>query len=312
MAKLKPLAAAVNPGMQTINNSGTEKLSKMVPVASIHVSSVFQELMPVNAKELAAITADMEAHGFDNSQPVHIWKEKNILIDGHTRLEAAKQVGLFDIPVYEHSFGYEKDALEYALKLQINRRNLDDAGMVTAIEKLDSLKRTGRPTADDTSEKGRSSEQLAELLGTNSRKVERVRSILKDGDEATVAAVKTGELSVNKAYNKIHPAKSPALPLPEPVPSKGIPVSGNEDETPGNEAFDIGPVESIGKDIPVTETADLPGRPSYFEQLLTASLDGLAEMLHAMQTSSSTIHIDDNPDILTKEEWKAVLKAEHK
>lgn len=43
--------------------------------------------------------------GFDKSHPVHLWISADgtkILIDGYTRLAAAKKAGLYEIAVYEH------------------------------------------------------------------------------------------------------------------------------------------------------------------------------------------------------------------
>jgi len=313
MAKLKPLSAAINPGMNAINNSGTAELSKKMPVESIETMDVFQQLMPFNQKTVDAIASDMAEHGYDNSQPVHVWKEKGVLIDGYQRLAGAKQSGLYDIPVFEHSFQSDAEALTYAIKLQVNRRNLDDAGIVMAIEKLDNLKKSGRPSIDSTEEKGRSSEQLADLIGTNSRKVERVRSILKDGDEETVKALKQGDLSINKAYNKVHPVKQD---LPEKTVSAAVSTEKSNKLDIDSSFSDF---ESAEAD-PLTDNSIeeekkqaggvLPGKPSKFEELLTAPLQKLAEYLHQMQISTFG-DIDENRDTLTVEEWKEVLRSKH-
>ena len=37
--------------------------------------------------------------GFDKGQPLSLWKDKNLLLDGHTRLAAAKEAGLIEVPV---------------------------------------------------------------------------------------------------------------------------------------------------------------------------------------------------------------------
>jgi ParB family chromosome partitioning protein len=309
MAKLKPLSATVNPDMAELNNSGTKELSVMMPVSQIKLRPVFQELFPINDKDLQSITADIKEHGYDPSQPVHIWQEQNVLIDGHTRFAATKNAGLYDIPVYKHSFTSEQDALAYALRAQLNRRNLDDAGLFTAVAKMDSLKKTGRPTADsDADSKGKSSEQLAGMLGTSARKVEKARSVMKNADEETKKAVQSGDLSLNKAYNKVHSK-------PDGEETGHEPDSGSIDDSEnmdGIEDFTIEESDPLSMDnLKFKSEDELPGSATMFEKLLTATLSDLAEMLHDMQTKSSSIHSDENPDILTVEEWKEVLRTDH-
>jgi hypothetical protein len=36
----------------------------------------------------------LQAGGFDSFQPLILWKEQNTLLDGHSRLEEAKQAGI--------------------------------------------------------------------------------------------------------------------------------------------------------------------------------------------------------------------------
>jgi hypothetical protein len=209
MAKL---SASKHPEKMALNNSGTSELAKMRQISSIKVHPDFQNLFTINPRVLNQIRESIKKNGFDKSKPLDIWKEQDALMDGYTRLQAARIEGLFEVPVYEHSFKTLTDALEYTLGIQIARRNLTDGELVLAVGKLDTLKKVGRKTTGESA-KGRSSEQLAEKLGINSRKVEKIRAIEKSGDEETKEAVKGGKLSINAAYNK---TKTKNKPLPEP------------------------------------------------------------------------------------------------
>lgn len=185
-------------------NSGAKTIGKKMLITEIKKSLVFEALLPINEKDLMKIIEDMKINGFDESQPVHIWD--NTLIDGHTRFEAAQHAELQEIVAHEHHFKNENEAIEYALKAQLNRRNLNDAGKIVLIEKLDNLKKTGRPTSDSDDENlpaGKSSEVLAETLGVSSRTIERGRAVLKNADDETLEKVKSGDISINKAYKKI-------------------------------------------------------------------------------------------------------------
>jgi ParB family chromosome partitioning protein len=203
------LTASTNPAKKELNNSGASELAKMRQISTVKTHPDFQSLFTIKEHILKQITESMKAKGYDKSKPIDIWKEEDVLIDGHTRLQAAKDAGLFDVPVYEHSFQSLDEALEYALGVQIARRNLDDAELVAAVGRLDELKTGGRRKAGDGTERGRSSEHLAETLGTNSRKIEKIRAIEREADEETKAAVKSGGMSINRAYQKTKSKPNP-------------------------------------------------------------------------------------------------------
>lgn len=116
--------------------------------------------------------------------------------------------------VFTHEFESEQEAIEKAIKLQQNRRNLSDADILACIGLLDSKRSRG---GDRRSEKAKSKPQsdgienprpssakeTADKLGISPRKVEKVRAVLGKGDPDTIAAVQKGEMSINKANQKV-------------------------------------------------------------------------------------------------------------
>lgn len=191
-----------NPDKGKLTNSGTKELAKMKLITSIVTERPFVDLFPINPIVLTSIEEGIVNNGFDNSQVLHVWVEKNILLDGHTRLQAAKNCNLKQLPVYEHSFESEEDALEYAISLQRNRRNLTDAEMMSCLSQLDRLKEPGRKLASNeaNSFKGKSASITADLLGTSRSKVEKMRSIKKHGSKDILKEVSDGDKSINRAY----------------------------------------------------------------------------------------------------------------
>ncbi len=186
-------------------NSGVEMLSERILIDKINISKVFETLIPINESDLVNLTDDMQQRGFDPLHPVCIWREENILIDGHTRRQAAILAGLKEIYCYRKSFITEQEAISYAIQEQLRRRNLDDGGKIILIEKLDNLKKKGRPISNSQSPpKGKSSQILAETLGVSASTIERARKILRVADEETKRAVKNGEMTINKAYSKLN------------------------------------------------------------------------------------------------------------
>jgi hypothetical protein len=207
------LSIQKHPGKKNLNNSGTSELSVIREINSIKPHPDFENLFSRKPHVLELLKTSMGKNGFDKSKPLDLWKEQNALIDGYSRLQAAKEVGLREVYIYEHSFKSIDEAMEYALGVQIARRNLNDAELMVAVEKLDMLKGKGRKKAGTEDDKGRTSDKLAEKLGTNSRKIEKVRAIEKQADKEIIEDVKGGKLSINAAYNKM---KSKNNPLPEP------------------------------------------------------------------------------------------------
>lgn len=121
-------------GALPVQNQGL-RLSKIIATDRIEEHGRFRELYTVDDDLLERIVDDMRRNKFDASQPVHIWVQTDdsgtehfYLIDGHTRLRAARIVGLTTVPYFEHHFTSFEEAHRYALHLQVDRRNLDGAG----------------------------------------------------------------------------------------------------------------------------------------------------------------------------------------
>ena len=164
--------------------------SMFVEIDNIRTIEPFKSLFPVREDILARITADMKRFGFDNAHPIILWAGHNFtVVDGHTRLLAAKKLGISTIPVVLREFADESKALEYAIDSQRNRRNLTDAELLRCLSELDKRKKVGRPKNGGV-DLGKSAEATAKVLRTVA-------------DHATMTiklAVLSGDLTVNRAY----------------------------------------------------------------------------------------------------------------
>ncbi|OGV47606.1 MAG: hypothetical protein A2017_10010 [Lentisphaerae bacterium GWF2_44_16] len=174
----------------------------------IKTASPFRDLFPISDKIVKELYWDMQKNGFDESKPIVLWKSHDsIVIDGHTRLRAANKAGLLQIPVVLKDFADEKAALEYAIKCQRNRRNLTDREIIKCIAELDKRKDKNANLRQGISEapcgvSGKTASETAALLGINHRKVERARTVMDNAPEEIKEAVKTGQMTINLAYNK--------------------------------------------------------------------------------------------------------------
>jgi len=179
-------------------------------VDEIKTRSPFKDLFTIKSATLSAITKSMKKDGFNEAEPLVYWQIKgvgHVLVDGHTRLEAAKQAGLATVEAVRMDFDDELKAVEYAISRQKNRRNLTDSEMISCLSELDKLRSSShggdrKSSAQHCALEGRSSKQTAEVLGVSARKVEQARTIQDHADEETVQAVKDGDMSINKAYNE--------------------------------------------------------------------------------------------------------------
>lgn len=185
----------------------------MMNIKEINTASPFRDLFPVEDNLVKEIYWDMQKNGFDESKPIVLWKGKSIVIDGHTRLRAARKAGLLQVPVVMKDFDDEEDALEYAINCQKNRRNLTDREIIQCIAALDKRKDKNANLRQGLSEaphgaSGKTASETASLLGINHRKVEKARTILDKAPEEVKDAVKSGAISINSAYNKtVNPKK---------------------------------------------------------------------------------------------------------
>ncbi len=189
---------------------------EMKKVTEIQTHELFENLFPIDAHVLKQIEDDMRDGNYDFSQPIILatWEgqKEPVCVDGHTRLQAAQKAGIEEVPVFFHEFDTEEEALEKAIKLQRNRRNMTDREIATCIETLDKKKPRGgdrrsegaksKASSDAIEKNSKSAKETADLLGISATKVERIRNVLSNGDPDTIEAVKKGEMSANQAYQK--------------------------------------------------------------------------------------------------------------
>jgi len=207
--------------LATHNFSGVEKPPRIgslsgiidkntIPISEIEIKEPFKSLFSINSNTLSSITASMEVNGFDPAHPVILWG--NIMIDGHTRLAAASDVGITDIPFERKSFNNEKEALEYAIHNQRDRRNISDSEMLICIEVLDSKmtkamagKKGGKSNGKEKNTP--THERTAKILGIGNSKVSDARIVLNE--PSAKSEVLSGHKSISMAAKEIRSRKYP-------------------------------------------------------------------------------------------------------
>jgi len=197
------------------------------PIESIQIKDEFQ-IFPVNSREVInAIKESMEYDGFDEATPLVVWGD--VVIDGHTRFVAAQEAGLEEVPVIDYDFDDEEAAIDYAIHMQRDRRNLTDVEYFSAIEKLkemrsdhggfsninvdnDKTKQVVKSPLDSNKpnyissnpkQNERTRDHIAKQIGIGSKKVQEAITVSDHADEKLKEEVTSGEKSIHKAYTEV-------------------------------------------------------------------------------------------------------------
>ena len=128
-------------------------------------------------------------------------------------------MGLKTAPVVRRFFDTEDTALEYAVHIQRDRRNLTDGEILGCIELLGARKKRGRPEKLAQScanfQKGKSAAELASTLGISTLKLEMARTVADHGDAKMKEDIILKKTSINKAYQEIQARRKEEKDMPQ-------------------------------------------------------------------------------------------------
>ena len=161
----------------------------------------FDKLFPIQEETLVAISQDMEGNGFDPVFPLVVWEEENVVVDGHTRFAAARNMHLDQVPVVYKSFENDDDALLYSFHVQRHRRNMSDNDIVKCLALLDAMHKEDEK--DQKTTRKEENRIRAKELGVSPQKVDKARKVMEHGSPEMQEQVQSGEKSINKAFNEV-------------------------------------------------------------------------------------------------------------
>ena len=121
-------------------------MPELVSISELRREPPYSTIFSIDPKVKIAIAENMMEFGFDESKPIDVWRQKMIVIDGNTRMEAAIEAGMDHVYVFYHDFRNDGEALEYAIHNQRNRRNLTDSELLRCIDALDRTEQRGGDT----------------------------------------------------------------------------------------------------------------------------------------------------------------------
>lgn len=237
----------------------TEDKIFTVSIEKLHFDEDYKAVFKQEEDKVQRIAEDMKANGFDKSQPI-ILDENYAILDGNSRYMACQIAGITKVPVIIKKFKSKKEALLYALGLQMNRRNIaDESILIDTYNKLAAMK-------DEEGNKLFTDVEIAEKLRVSPRQISKAKEVdLKATDEIK-AALRAGEISLHKAYTTMKEEKK----------TEEIPVQEEEAQTPSEvveettestpDAVIEAPVETAAIESddtsPAVESLPKPKKPS--------------------------------------------------
>ena len=174
-------------------NAGNNYLVKSMRVQDIKIDPEISEIFKINEKVRQEILQNIKKFHFDKSQPLTIQKGTNTLLDGHTRLSAAIEAGLDEVPVVEREFDDRAAALMYTFERQAMRRNLTNAEIIMAADMMPERNHKGD---------GSAAKQLAERLCLSESTINLAKKIAKEASPEVLRAVKNGDMSIKAGYRE--------------------------------------------------------------------------------------------------------------
>lgn len=194
-----------------------------VELKKIKIDKTFADrLPPTNENLKKELTKSIENHGI--IVPV-LLSSNNILLDGHRRLEIAKELGVDLIPALKLSVsGSNKAAKLFEIAVNLDRRHLNEAqradlgSSLLRIEQPKAKERqreggskggkqkksegVGNGSPHLKKEKDRATDRVAKRTGVSRKTFERVMAIKKSMPKLAARMIK-GEISVAAAYKKL-------------------------------------------------------------------------------------------------------------
>ena len=179
-------------------------------IYELHIDPELHSLIPpLTQEERRLLEESIVRSGCDS--PLAVWN--GTIVDGHNRYEICRRHSI-PFGIIEKEFADKDAARVWMLENQLARRNLNDYQRIELAKRFkDQLSRQARqrmlagvaPEAN-VSQGGRVTEKLAKIAGVGETTVKRALKIDSEADEATKQALRSGEISIGKAFTQIQEA----------------------------------------------------------------------------------------------------------
>lgn len=179
---------------------------------SIIVDDEFKSLIPpLSPDEYSQLEENIVRDGIRD--PLVVWHVPNgddILIDGHNRFEISIKHAGIPFQIKRMTFDLRKDVIRWIILNQFGRRNLSSYDRSVLALKLKPVfaerakerqAQAGRGEEVQKSAQAKTRDELAKIANVSHDTIHKVETIENSGNELVKQQAKSGEISINKAYN---------------------------------------------------------------------------------------------------------------
>ena len=190
-------------------------LPKRTKKQAYTIDAEFQNLLPAKTpEEYEALKEEIRSDG-EVREPLVVWDEENILLDGHHRDRIGKELKITP-PIYRKSFASRDEAREWIVRNQLeHRRNLNSfQRIVTALkckpgfetQAKANQRAAGGAVPSKIKKPVVANEKVAKLAGVSPITVWHVEKILSKADDPDIAraidALRSGDDTIGGVYNR--------------------------------------------------------------------------------------------------------------
>ena len=145
-------------------------------------------------------------------EPLVVWKEEGVLLDGHHRLAACRELGIEEVPTVEYSFPDKAAAINWVVLNQLSRRNLDKERRGELISFLyERLK-------------GKAGRKKKVVKKNGAHYEPHLRTAEKVSQEAAKAGIKVSPATVKRVVKQVAMKKSKAAPATKKPQPKTVTI----------------------------------------------------------------------------------------
>ncbi len=180
-------------------------------MVQFNIDPEFESLIPPQSQEeITTLEQSLISDGFHEWEPLIVWKEQGVLIDGHHRLKLCEKHGI-PYKVFERSFPDKDSAIIAALQIQLSRRNVTPylRGILALRykERIAARAKENQGARTDISQNSVKSvdtqKELARIAGVSHDTISKIETIERDAPVEIRDQVKRGEISINAAHTTI-------------------------------------------------------------------------------------------------------------
>ena len=171
---------------------------------NLKVDKALREIIPPpSPEELKVLEESIRTNGCET--PLVVWR--GTIIDGHNRYDICRKYGI-PFAVEKKDFATRDEAVLWMVRNQLGRRNLNDyqrAELVMRFEpyfREEARKRmlSGKKANEGAPHVGKTRDVLGKMAGVSGNTLQRVQHLTRYADDETKRLLRSGEISIHKAY----------------------------------------------------------------------------------------------------------------